>query len=211
MDLTASFDTVVIANGEFPTHPLPLRLLHNAKHLVCCDGAIQKLLAAKLEPEMIVGDFDSMPNELRTRFADRLTHIAEQETNDLTKTVTYCINHGYKKIAIVGATGLREDHTLGNISLLCDYASLCDEVAMFTDYGIFRCLTRSGETIPTYKGQQVSLFTFPNTMQITTHGLKYSVNNGTLNSWWNGTLNEAESTSFSIDFNNGKLLIYLVY
>ena len=37
------FDAVILANGTFPTHALPLGLLHQAKHVFCCDGAITEL------------------------------------------------------------------------------------------------------------------------------------------------------------------------
>ena len=31
-------EAVILANGEYPTHPLPLRMLEEAKFVVCCDG-----------------------------------------------------------------------------------------------------------------------------------------------------------------------------
>ena len=38
------FDTVILCNGEFPTHPKALEVLHNAKYLCCCDGAAEECL-----------------------------------------------------------------------------------------------------------------------------------------------------------------------
>jgi len=57
---------------------------------------------------------------------------------------------------IVGATGKREDHTLGNISLLADYMKTA-KVVMVTDYGIFTPMQGITE-FTSHKGQQVSLF-----------------------------------------------------
>ena len=75
------------------------------------------LFMADLEPEAIVGDLDSLSPEIAERFADRLYQDSEQDTNDLTKAVRWCIDKGYEEIVILGATGKREDHTIANISL----------------------------------------------------------------------------------------------
>ena len=47
-----------------------------------------------------------------------IVHVTEQETNDLNKAFRYCLANGWTDIVILGATGKREDHTLGNIGLL---------------------------------------------------------------------------------------------
>lgn len=35
-------DAIIVANGQFPTHPVPLSLLETGAPVVCCDGAIEK-------------------------------------------------------------------------------------------------------------------------------------------------------------------------
>ena len=62
--------------------------------------------------------------------------MEDQEINDLTKSVRFAHTQGYREVLILGATGLREDHTLGNISLLMDYAHLFKRVEMLSDYGL---------------------------------------------------------------------------
>ncbi len=64
---------------------------------------------------------DSIPGDLREKYAGKIITIKDQEINDLTKAVYFAQNVGQEEIVILGATGLREDHTLGNISLLADY------------------------------------------------------------------------------------------
>ena len=104
------FDAVIVANGQFPTHAIPLAILHDAKHIVACDGAIHHIPQA----EAVIGDGDSVPEAFRSK----LIRIEEQDDNDLTKATRYCVENGWKRIAYLGCTGKREDHTLGNISLL---------------------------------------------------------------------------------------------
>ena len=64
---------------------------------------------------------DSLDPSIAGRFHDRIFRNSDQETNDLTKAVTWCSERGYRDLVILGATGKREDHTMGNISLLAEY------------------------------------------------------------------------------------------
>lgn len=200
------YDAIILANGEYPTHDTPLTLLHNAAYLACCDGAANTCVAHGLAPDVIVGDGDSLSDEERNRFADKLHRISEQETNDLTKTVGFLHSIGKHYIAIVGATGLREDHTLGNISLLIEYMRKGIHVAMFTDYGVF--MPCNGKTeIPCRVGQQLSIFNF-GARHFVSDGLRYPLYDFT--NWWQGTLNECIKKVITIDA-DGDYLLFLNY
>lgn len=201
--------TVILANGAFPTHQVPLAALHEATMIVCCDGAAEKLVAHGLNPGIIIGDLDSVPLAIREKYAEIMVQDSDQETNDLTKAVNWCVNAGISQVTILGATGIREDHTLGNISLLADYSKIIDAV-MLTDTGTFRVYNGS-VTIGSRPGQQVSLFSIDPTLQVTSSGLKYPLDGLTLYSWWRGTLNEAEGQFFSLEFKNGQVVVFLEY
>ena len=194
--MTEQFDVVIVANGEFPTHRIPLEVLKHARHIVACDGAISHVPQA----EAVVGDGDSVPAE----YHNRLFQIDEQEDNDLTKATRYCLNKGWKRIAYLGCTGLREDHTLGNIGLLMRYyRKMGVEGIMFTDYGFFTP-AYGNRTFQSEKGKQVSIFNF-GCRQLTSEGLRW--NSYAYDEWWQGTLNEALGNSFSFSADS----YYLVY
>ena len=84
-DITAS--AVIVANGNFPVHPAPLSFLKNKLPVVCCDGAVRKLLHAGGMPTVIVGDCDSLTEDEKQQYASIICKISEQDTNDLTKAV----------------------------------------------------------------------------------------------------------------------------
>ena len=157
-------------------------------------------------PNTIIGDVDSISAENRTRFNDIFIQVADQETNDLTKAVNYLVSKGMKHIAVLGATGGRDDHALGNISLLMEYMKQDIDVRMFTDNGVFIPLL-DGQTIQTRKGQQVSIFNFGAT-NLHAEGLKYPIYDFT--NWWQGTLNEALGDEVTIS-GNGNYLVYVAY
>jgi len=201
-----TFRAVVLAAGTYPTHALPLQILANADIVVCCDSAAERFLAEMGIPNAIVGDGDSLPEELKQRYAHLWHPENEQETNDLSKAVRYLMRQGEKRFAIVGATGKREDHTLGNISLLIEYMRQGAEAQMFTDFGAF--IPCSGtSTFNVSVGQQVSIFNFGAT-GFKSQGLKYPIYDFT--NWWQGTLNEATGQQISIEA-NGDYLVYLPY
>ena len=199
-------NTVILADGSFPVHEIPLKYLKDAEHIICCDGSAESLVMAGMEPEAIVGDLDSLTTNLRRRFSDRLFKDSEQDTNDLTKAVRWCIKRGYKEIVILGATGKREDHTIGNISLLGEYSREI-EVMMVTDTGTITPLPES-MVIQSFAGQQVSVFSINPETEITSTGLKYELNNLKLHNWWRATLNEATGESFELLFDGGSVLVY---
>jgi thiamine pyrophosphokinase len=165
--------------------------------VIACDGAAASLHSRGIAPDAIVGDLDSLPQELRRLYADRLHHIAEQESNDLTKAVRYAAGAGHREALILGATGLREDHTLGNISLLLDYAALMERIEMLTDYGLFTPV-RHAAVFAAQPGSQVSIFAPRAGVRVSAGGLRWPLNDRSLDSWWQGSLNEATGSEFSL-------------
>ena len=207
---TVNPSIVILAAGDFPKAEALLRTLHEADLRICCDSAAEGLVAYGMEPDYIVGDLDSISPEFKERYADRVTHVSEQDDNDLTKSFHLALTLEPSRITILGATGRREDHTLGNISLLLDYAREAScPVEMLTDYGRFTTLFDSA-TLPSVPGQPVSIFAFDNSLKIKSAGLKYPTDQVRFDSLWKATLNEALSETFTLTLSHpcGVLLFF---
>lgn len=202
------YDCVVVANGSFPQTAGPLELLKSAPAIIACDGAVQNLHERGLEPTAIVGDLDSIPQEMLRLYADRIHTVEDQEINDLTKAVRFAHAAGYRKLLILGATGLREDHTLGNISLLMDYAPLFEQVEMLSDYGHLIPVQQT-ITLPSTPGQQISIFSMYPCGEITTEGLRWPITRRRLTAWWQGSLNEALGNEFTLTLSpEARVIVY---
>ena len=80
--------TVILADGAFPTGKEALEYLDRACRVICCDGAARSLVAYGREPDRIVGDLDSLSEEFKKRFSDRIEHVSEQESNDLSNAAS---------------------------------------------------------------------------------------------------------------------------
>lgn len=199
-------EAVIVGGGDFPTHDLPLRLLRETERVVCCDGAANEFLTRGLCPWRVIGDCDSLSDEAAKAFGDIIRKNPDQETNDQTKAVEYLMQKGVNRMAIVAATGRREDHTLGNVSLLIEYMRQGLEVRIYTDYGVF-IPCRNNCSFDCNVGALISIFSF-GTHGMTAEGLKYPIRDFT--SWWQGTLNTAVATVFTIKC-QGDYLVYINY
>lgn len=208
--LKVSPQTVILADGAFPSHEVPLAALRGAERVVCCDGAVEKLEAAGLEPAWIVGDLDSVSDAVRERHAARLVRMEEQDTNDLAKAFRFCMSRGWHNLAILGATGLREDHTLSNLAWLADFADEAPKTLMLTDTGVFTAISASTQ-FRSYAGQQVSLFAFEPGLSVYAEGLKYPLDSVHFTRWWQAALNEATGDMFKLVFEGGPLLVFQTY
>jgi thiamine pyrophosphokinase len=187
-----------------------LKALQDAGAIVCCDGAVKKIVEHGLKPDYIVGDMDSITPLHAAQYAHILYPSAEQETNDLTKAVHFCRTHGARNVCIVGATGERDDHSIGNIALLAEYATLLHSVEMLTDHGRFTPLLAPA-TLESYAGQQVSVFCMTPHLHMDAEGLKYPLRDVVFDTWWKGTLNEALGNRFRILFEKGKVIVFRIY
>ena len=218
---------IVIANGQFPVSRQVLDLLGEADRVVCCDGAFEKFFCwhrqsyGRGRMVEVVGDGDSLSpsvlDEARQAGVDvRRKVVSEQESNDLSKAVHYAIGKARSedcadsemRLDILGATGLREDHALGNISLLAYYTIEFPQVEfrMVSDYGVF-VPVRGRRVFKSCTGQQVSIFSFTPTVPVSVSGLRYPIVNRPLTWLWEGTLNEALGDEFEVA--GGTLVVYV--
>lgn len=226
-------DYVILADGDFPSHPIPMEILRETERLYCCDHAGAVALQKGLKPIAIVGDGDSLTDEQKIIYGNLFHQVDEQDYNDLTKTLRKVlidwetekvakadeesflmakVTSGAKDeerlcVAFLGTTGKREDHTLCNISLMMwYYRNFPVYPILITNYGCF--LPATGRTqFDSFTGQQVSIFNFGCT-RLESAGLKWQ--SYAYEEFWQGGLNEALGDTFTLD-GDKDYLVYLTY
>ena len=209
---------VILCNGEFPRKAYPLYLVENADAVVCCDGAAVKYLrrfGERKMPEAVIGDMDSLPRRWREKLAPIVVHVEEQDDNDMTKAMRYVLERhpDVTDIHILGATGLREDHTVGNLGLLMEYTRMFDlrdiRVEMVSDYSTAFAITDSCE-LHVGKGRRVSLFSPDNTLTIKSEGLQWPTDAVIFDNWWPATLNRAVDDVVKLTFSHSSIALVLL-
>ena len=200
------YSTIIVGNGEVPQGEIPMLFLQHAHFIVCCDGALEKLLKIGMKPDVVIGDCDSISEDRRQQFKDIIIEDKDQECNDLQKALKYCLRQQFGPVAILGASGLRDDHQLANLSILNMYAERMDLI-MVSNYGLFSFISED-TTFASTPGQEVSVFSFDGQALFSFSGLQYPVHNRRFVQLWEGSLNKALGNSFTITLNNGRGMVF---
>ena len=189
--------TVILANGDFPKKGgAAWQLLAEATRVVCCDGAADAYRRRfRKWPTVIVGDMDSLGGpcfRAAAHAAAEIVRIPDQETNDLEKAMALCARRGWRAPVIVGATGKREDHTIGNV-----FRALAAQVPIVTDSGVFHPVCGRA-TIRTFRGVGVSVFAPDPRTRMTSTGLQWPLAGVRFDSLYRATLNRASSARLTV-------------
>lgn len=217
---------VIIAAGEFPRKDYPRWLISSADHIVCCDSAAasfmrfsEKNLDGRL-PDAVVGDLDSISPKLRKKLQSVIYSESEQDTNDLSKAMRYALAHWCPEgescsITIIGAGGKREDHTIGNLSLLMEYErlySLSDKgimVQAVSDWTTSFAITDSC-SFDCGKDRGVSIFSPDNSLNIKSEGLKWPTDQVVFDNWWWATLNRSTNDTVKLTLSHKSLVLIVL-
>ena len=192
-------ETVILAAGDFPQKGSEAwKLLAEARRVVCCDSAANLYhRALKKWPTVTVGDMDSAK-----RPGGIVVRITEQDTNDLAKAVRYCAAQGWERPVVLGATGGREDHTLGNIFRAMDLG-----LEVVTDCGRF-IPVEGTMTLNVRKGAAVSVFATDRGTKVRSKGLEWPLDGVTFENLYCATLNRAKAARITLTASK-RILIYV--
>ena len=197
--------TIVLANGEFPKHQSALYFLNFDYNIICTDGSADKLEKHGIPPRIIIGDFDS--TKIIHKKSEALwIERPDQNKTDLEKAFEWCLSKNIKKIILLGAGGIREDHMLGNLFVVSKFSDLF-EIEVITNHSTIFCI-KGSKTIEAKIGQQISIVAAENVERITVTGLKYSLTNEPLSPSSRAISNEAIGEKFSIECTD-KIFLFL--
>lgn len=192
-------ETVILAAGDFPRKGTAAwSLLASAKRVVCCDSAGAAYHRRfRRWPTVIIGDLDSFawtrrPAATSAQGGPNVIRIAEQDTNDLAKAVRYCAAQGWKNPVVLGATGRREDHTLGNVFRALDFG-----LDVVTDYGRFTPV-EGRRSFAVAKGASVSIFATDPATRMTSKGLEWPLADVVFENLYCATLNRTTATRLTL-------------
>ena len=215
---------VIICDGQFPKSEYPRYLIRSADFIICCDGALTKFLrnsksifGKERTPDLVIGDMDTLSAGMQKKYRDIIIKENEQEHNDQTKAVRWALTNikGVSRIYIMGATGNRLDHTIGNVSLLMEYTRMFDleglgvNIEMVSDNGTAFAISDTTE-IDCGIGRSVSIFTPDSTLNIKSAGLEYPTDGVVFDNWWKATLNKASYDTVRLTFSHKSIALVVL-
>jgi thiamine pyrophosphokinase len=192
---------LIVGNGQMCSYTLLVSLLEWSPMVVALDGAYHKLAANQINPDIIIGDLDSLQGDPPQGI--EVIKDENQETTDLEKAINLLIEKGYKDITIVGCTGNRLDHTINNFMSLGKYNC---QLTMYDDFSKTVLLQKSYSKVYK-KGDILSLIPLPAANGITTTNLTYPLKNESLDLCGRSGTNNVvlEDGIVTIQYSEGKL------
>jgi thiamine pyrophosphokinase len=177
---------VIFANGEFHPPQLGRPWLPPDAVLIAADGGGRHCRALGLEPDILIGDFDSLPGAeveaLERAGAEIVRHPPEKDATDLELALDLALARGHTELIVVGAIGDRWDQSLANFLMLATKTPPRGSLVYLDGIQEAR-LVRAGEAlaIEAAEGDLVSLIPLSeDAAGVTTHGLAYPLKDGRL-------------------------------
>jgi len=152
--------------------------------IICADGAARYAAYFDIVPDMIVGDMDSIEEEMLNDLVQRGSEVhmyrTDKDETDTQLALQHAIDMEPREILIFGALGGRIDHSLANISLLVMAA---DEgvPAKIVDESCELFAVKNSCEIKGEKGGTVSLLPLSSEVTgITIRGFEYPLADGVM-------------------------------
>ena len=140
--------------------------------VIAADGGVQACRQKGFEPDVIIGDFDSLGYDLEGSNVIKLPKM--KDDTDTLAAIRFALNKGYKRFILFGCTGGRVSHTLANMQSLIFLAKQ-DAIGFLVDKCEVLTATKSGFHFDTHYGGFLSVFAAESDTVISEKGLKYSV------------------------------------
>lgn len=194
---------LILCNGEPPSVALLVRHLCGSDLLICTDGASRWARKRGVRPHVVIGDMDSGALTAECEVIDCGPHD-QQENTDAEKALLLALERGATEIVLLGATGQRLDHTLGNVSLAARYHDRA-EVVVADECGELRVVSGS-YAVKTRTGARVSLLALTVEVTLDTEGLKWPLH-GPLELGTRGLSNEAVGEEVVVTVHTGMVAV----
>ena len=202
----------VVASGDLADGDEPW--LDDAT-VIAADGGAVSLDRLGRAPDRLVGDLDSIPEELLARLvgADVVIerHPADKEASDTELAIEAALVAGATQIVLLGATGgARLDHELANVLLLADPALAGRDVRIVHGPTTVRVLHDGGRlTLDGVAGDLVTLLPVGgDATGVGIDGVRWPLAGATLNVGRSrGLSNEVTTPPASVSLERGTLLV----
>lgn len=180
--------------------------LSGGELLIAADSGYLLMHSLGLEPDLILGDFDSAPEP---DFADKQVYPKQKDDTDLMLALKEGLSRGCDRFLIFGATGGRLDHTYAAVQSLAYLLEHGASGVIVSDTERIELLAPGSYTLPAMKGYTLSLFAYTDSVGgLTVTGAEYTCEGITLrNSFPLGVSNSAEDSPAKVCFSKGIILV----
>ena len=203
---------LIIANGQINSAKLLNAFARRADCIIAADGGSLICYRKQIYPHFIVGDLDSVDENVLDYFRTRDTeiiHIPDQNRHDLDKALGFALTLKPAVIDVLGAFGKRLDHSLANLVFI--QSQTFDIPLQFVDdYGRLSYIHGVYE-LDLPAGSTVSLFSFLPVAGLSLEGFEYPLHDMDFPDGFNGLSNKTIKIKSKISVRQGSLFLYCLH
>lgn len=212
MGKTLNLRRVIIFGGNLSEiNPEVCNEISDTDFVICADAGYKFALENNIQPNLIVGDFDSAPCP-ENATCEIVKLPTRKNDTDLHFAINLAFEKGYNSFILTGVTGGRLDHTLATLSTLNYLSDKVDNCFVWDlnskIYVVKSALVLDKPKINSY----FSVFTVSESSKgVCISGAEYPLENATLfNSFPLGVSNEFKDEKVKITLKSGKLFVIVV-
>ena len=200
---------LLVLAGEPPDESLLAWRAEDADFVIAVDGGMNALIHAGIQPDLLVGDFDSFDPSSSSSVSCEVVREEGQDSTDLEKALRHLPgDEAPDEIVLLGATGGRSDHFLTNLLVASTLPERTKVALDATDEIIRRATPVCSVSLIGMSGQTVSLLPLARCDGVTTKGLRWELADATMGPGvLLGQSNEAVSEDVSVSLRTGNLFV----
>lgn len=201
---------VIIGGADIGNYEYIRSRLFNDDFVVYCDSGLKHMADLQIQPNLIVGDFDSHENPHLN--VETIVLPCEKDDTDTVFAIKEAIKRGFDDFLLIGVVGARLDHTLGNVSILLYLDSTGKKGSIIDDYSEMEIVSDHTAFIT----DEYSFFSLLNICGradgVTVRNAKYPLENGKMTCEYQyGISNEVLPGKVAeVSLSDGKLLLIKV-
>ncbi|MDO4731138.1 MAG: thiamine diphosphokinase [Clostridia bacterium] len=198
---------VIVGGSDINNYKMIKKYIKEDDFFIFCDSGLNHMSEIGAKPSLIVGDFDSCDNpglDIET-----IVLPCEKDDTDTMFAVKEAVNRGFDDFLLIGVSGKRLDHTLGNLYILLYLDNLKKKAKILDDYSEMEIVSDSA----VYINDSFSYFSLINISGlaegINIENAKYNLDNAKINCEYQyGISNEVFPGKIAkVSVNKGKLLL----
>jgi len=115
---------LVLAGGDLPLPRLLAGLLLGVSDVIAADGGLRHAASLGVEPDLIIGDLDSVEPELLRQYpgVPVKSHPVDKDELDLELAIGWALERGARRLTVIGAFGGRFDQSVAALLIAARHA-----------------------------------------------------------------------------------------
>ena len=191
--------------GALPVSRMP-KLPEKGDFIIAADKGIETLEKRGMEPDIIIGDFDSL-GYIPER-ENKIVLPERKDDTDIAYAINYALGKGCDRFCVYGAIGGLLDHTLANIQLSAYLSKKGLFNEFFGEEFTISCLTNGKMKLEKAEKGRFSMFALEKATGVSLKGLSYTADNREFDQFYPiGVSNEFVGEEAEIEVESGTLLL----